>query len=439
MSALSGQAVTEFGLIGAAVGAAFVVVSGATWLLANRRGRKSDPSRYRRFLIMGIAVSCFFFAIALVVNLATREAEHQSSLLSRSGLRQAISPFLEQAERRREKRLLAELASLEPIDAHTHITQTGPAFVGMLQSLHMHVLDILYVDDTSPYRSSLEKQKQDALNFIASARGQAALCTTFDPFRWSTSGFPQDAINDLNDDFAHGAVAAKVWKNIGMEIKNSTGQYVMPDGPMFEPIYQDIAAHNKTLVIHAADPDEAWDGKQPITASASYYAANPQWNMSTKLDAPQKGTILQARDHLLATNTDLRVIGAHLGSGEHELDDLGARFERYPNFAVDTAARIRNLAAQPRETVRSFLLKYQDRILYGTDLRFDGTSGFNDQAASQIWERQYELDWRYLATADNFNYHGRRIEGLSLPRPVLKKIFHDNAVRWIPGITGNVQ
>ena len=47
---------------------------------------------------------------------------------------------------------------------------------------------------------------------------------------------------------------------------------------------------------------------------------------------------------------------------------MARRFDRYPNFAVDTAARVPYFMMQPRDKVRAFLIKYQDRILYGTDL-----------------------------------------------------------------------
>jgi hypothetical protein len=30
--------------------------------------------------------------------------------------------------------------------------------------------------------------------------------------------------------------------------------------------------------------------------------------------------------------------------------------------------------------------------------------------------------------------NGKQVHGLNLPRPVLQKIFHDNAIRWIPGL-----
>ena len=326
----------------------------------------------------------------------------------------------------------AELSSLDPIDAHTHVSQTGPAFTAMLARLHMHVLDILYVDDTTPYRTSTEPQRQDALKFLASSMGHAQLCTTFDPFRFQSAGFSKEAIDSLNRDFDRGAVAVKIWKNVGMEIRTASGQYLMPDDPVFDPIYKDIAAHHKTLIAHVAEPDAAWD---PKGFYARYYAANPQWDMSTKPGAPEKNAIIRARDHLLAMYPGLRVVGAHLGSMEASLDDIAARFELYPNFAVDTAARVPSLTMQTRDKVRAFILKYQDRILYGTDLNF--YSGRSDQAASQIWERQYALDWRYFATDDRFEYQGRKVEGLDLPRAVLKKVYRENAIHWIPGIDGN--
>ena len=332
----------------------------------------------------------------------------------------------------RERHQLEELAELEPIDAHTHIGAAGPAFTSMLVRLHMHVLDILYVDNTTPDRATLERQRQDALKFIASSNGHASLCTTFDPFRLNDPDFQRAAIEKLNQDFLQGAVAVKIWKNVGMQIKNSSGQYIMPDDPVFAPIYRDIAEHRKTLVAHLAEPDAAWDSQDASAPNAQYYADHPQWDMSKQPGAPAKATILEARDRVLALNPDLRVVGAHLGSMEGDLDGLAKRLDLYPNFAVDTAARVTNLVIQPRDKVRAFLLKYQDRVLYGTDLRFESAS--HDEAASHAWESKYAADWRYFATPDTFDYKGHPVEGLNLPRSVLKKLYHDNAVRWIRGI-----
>jgi predicted TIM-barrel fold metal-dependent hydrolase len=326
---------------------------------------------------------------------------------------------------------LAQFTALEPVDAHTHIFQIVPGFAGMLDRLHMHVLDILYVDGNNPYLKSMEPQRTNAFEFVAASAGHAWLCTTFDPFRYKSANFSQDAIAGINHDFAQGAVAAKVWKNVGMEIESAPGKYLMPDDPAFEPVYRDIADQGKTLVIHAADPDEAW-GLHPPGSSSRYYEMNPQWDMAKKAGAPEKKSILQAADGVMDANPRLRVVGAHLGSDEDHLDDLATRLDRHPNFAVDTAARVSRLVYQPRETVRAFILKYQDRILYGTDMHV--YAGAAAPSLLQSWERQYARDWQYFATGDEFEYLGHRVKGLNLPRGVLKKLYHDNAIRWIPDL-----
>jgi predicted TIM-barrel fold metal-dependent hydrolase len=327
---------------------------------------------------------------------------------------------------------LADFSSLEPIDTHAHVFQTGPDFLGMLERLHMHILDVLVVDDTNPYRTTIEPGKTDALKFIAASAGHAWLCTTFDPYQFNKPDFGKAATDALNLDFARGAVAVKIWKNVGMEIKNASGQYILPDDPRLAPIYQDIASHGKTLLAHLAEPDAAWGSQDPKAPYSGYYRANPLWDMSKVPGAPAKSAILTARDRVLAMNPQLRMVGAHLGSMEGDLDQIADRLQRYPNFAVDTSARVQSLVIQPRDKVRAFILKYQDRILYGTDLGFypERTA----EAAAREWEGRYALDWRYFATEDSFEYSGRKVEGLGLPRAVLKKLYHDNAVHWFPGI-----
>ena len=126
-----------------------------------------------------------------------------------------------------------------------------------------------------------------------------------------------------------------------------------------------------------------------------------------------------------------QLVAKHLGSMEDNLDDIAERFDRYPNFAVDTAARVPHLMIQPSEKVRAFVLKYQDRILYATDLEFLPNANPKDVEAE--WEDQYALDWRYFATSTTFDYEGHRVQGLALPESVLRKLYHDNAVHWIPG------
>jgi len=329
---------------------------------------------------------------------------------------------------------LHALAALEPVDTHTHVAKGDRGFYAMLDGLHMHILDILVVDDHDPYRKHLTPQREDAQKAIEASRGHMRLCTTFDPFQFNNADFAASAIQGLDQDFANGAIAVKIWKNIGMELKDKNGRYVLADNPALEPIYRDIQRHNRTLVAHQAEPDEAWQAPNPNGLDYSYYKENPTWYMHDKPEAPTKQQILDARDHLLELNPKLRVVGAHLGSMEDNLDGLGQRLDRYPNFAVDTAARVVHLVVMPSDKVRAFILKYQDRIVYGTDLEFR-----KDQASENAvkeWEDQYAQDWRYFSTRDTFEYDGHKTQGLGLPPEVLRKLYHANAAHWFPGILG---
>lgn len=331
---------------------------------------------------------------------------------------------------------LAALARIGPIDTHTHVFQNSPAYYRMLKRLNMRTVDICVVGRANePPDQTQAAQFREAMTVHQSSEGRVGVCTTFNPYTFREKNFDHNTINVINRNFREGAIAVKIWKNIGMELKWPSGKYVMPDDPVFEPIYKDITAHNKTMIAHLAEPDTCWEPLAemgPDNPDYQYYKEHPHWHMYGKPNAPSKAEILAARDRLLAENPRLRVVGAHLGSMETNVDEIAERFDRYPNFAVDTAARIRYLMAQPRVKVRAFLIKYQDRVCYGTD----GGIALRANAAQKIksWEYQYAMSWKYFATNETFEYEGLKVHGLDLPRSVVRKIYHENAVRWFPGL-----
>lgn len=330
-----------------------------------------------------------------------------------------------------DQQALAGFAALHPIDVHVHVVKTDAAFQAMLQRLNLKLMDILVMDDSLSYRKQLAPQVEEALDLVHSSHGHIAWCTTFDPYKFDSPTFTADSIRQLNRNFAQGAVAVKIWKNIGMELKHD-GKFVFADDPKFEPIYKDIAAHGKTLMAHQAEPDVAWGPPDPSDPSWSYYQENPQWFLYKKPGVPTKQQILDARDHVLAMNPNLRMVGVHLGSMEKSLDNISQHLDRYPNFAIDVAARMEYLMLTPREKVRAFLIKYQDRVLYGTDL--DIAPDANIQESLKDWQSTYARDYKYLATGQVLDYNGKKIQGLELPEPVLRKIFRTNAQHWIPGL-----
>ena len=342
-----------------------------------------------------------------------------------AGASQAISGVFSSQE-------LQAFTAVDPIDTHAHVFVNDPAFNAMIKRLNLHLLDIVVVDDQDPKLKDLAAESQEGWAFVHASDGRAAFCTSFDPFKVRDRGFAQSSIRWINQEFARGAIAVKLWKNVGMEIKDAKGNYILPDNPAFEPIYKDIAAHNKTLVAHVADPDSAWAAPNPASPDYAYYKANPVWYMYGKPHPASKQQILQARDRILEMNPHLRVVGAHLGSMESDFHEVAQHLDRYPNFAVDLAARMPYLMMQPRADMIAFILKYQDRLIYGTDNNI--FAGDNVQGKMKQWEETYARDWRFLATDDTLEYKGRQVSGLALPDPVLRKIYHENAVRWFPGI-----
>ena len=226
----------------------------------------------------------------------------------------------------------------------------------------------------------------------------------------------------------------KIYKNIGMELKKHDGSYLMPDDPVFNPIFADISAHGRTVLAHIAEPTSSWRPLDPANPDYSYYKDNPDWFMYLHPDHPSKETILAARDRMLANNPQLRVIGCHLGSMEVDVNDIAQRLDRYPNFAVDTAARVIYLMMQSPEKVRGFLTRYQDRVIYGTDLNLMAWS--DTSTTLRHWQEEYLRDWKYFATDSWVEYSGKKYRGLKLPEPVLRKLYHENAAHWVTGILG---
>jgi predicted TIM-barrel fold metal-dependent hydrolase len=335
-----------------------------------------------------------------------------------------------------------QFAALDPIDTHTHIYHPAANFTAMLDRLNLHIVDILVLDNHGDHKvsASLPLERAAALRVIEENKSRMVLCTTFDPYKFNDPAFAEQAVAEMNRDFANGAIAVKIWKNVGMQIKNEKGSYVLPDDAKFQPIYKDIADHNKTLIAHLADPNTLWAPPDPKADDYSYYMEEePWWYMYNKKGVNSKEMILKARDHVLEMNPTLRVVGAHLGSLEANFEDLGKHFDRYANFAVDTAGRIPYFEMMPREKAIAFITRYQDRLIYATDNDHEFFPAAKATQAEKFWEHAYTDQWRYLATDDIVEYQGKPVRGLALPLPILRKLYHDNAVKWFPGILAPVQ
>jgi predicted TIM-barrel fold metal-dependent hydrolase len=325
----------------------------------------------------------------------------------------------------------ADARGFETIDTHIHIHRDAPALVDGMRASRWRGLDIVVCPASGGEAFDLEERLRATEKVHRDSGGILAWASTFDARGFEQPGFAERTIARLRRTFEDDAIGVKIWKNIGMSIRSKAGAYLLPDDPALLPIYEAIQRAGKTLVAHLAEPDGAWlplDAKNP---ELPYYSANPQWHMYGKPGAPVKEAILTARDRVLARYPDLRVVGCHLGSDEDDLGRLARRLDAHPNFAVDTAARIRYFARGDRERAREFLTRYQDRILYATDFSLRGG---DPAAAARSLGTTHDRDWQFFSTGDVMDYNGKPTRGLALPEPVLRKIFRENAVRWLPGI-----
>jgi predicted TIM-barrel fold metal-dependent hydrolase len=318
------------------------------------------------------------------------------------------------------RRLGAAEPSFECIDTHTHMHRSAPAMLAALEKVNWRCLSICDSREIDDQPSILSEMIRGTKILHSESKGRIAWSTTFDPRPFDAPDFAARVIADLQRDFRDEAIAVKLWKNVGMAAHSNSGEYLMPDSKALTPILEAINKAGKTLITHLAEPDAAW---LPLGGQSSYYRQHPEWHMYGKPQIPSKDAILQARDRMIARHPRLRVVGCHLGSNEEHLDQLAKRLDSLPNFAVDVASRVRYLDRGDRETVRQFVTKYQDRIIYATDF----TLGQDEVRGAASLISTHEREWNFFA--------GTAEGSLAMPEAVLKKIFHDNAARWIPGTT----
>jgi predicted TIM-barrel fold metal-dependent hydrolase len=318
-------------------------------------------------------------------------------------------------------RVKAAEPSFERIDTHTHMHRSAPGLVAALEEAKWRCLSICDSREIGDQSSVLDEMKRGTKVLHAESRGRVAWATTFDARAFDTPDFAERVVADLRRDFEEDAIAVKLWKNIGLAIRSKSGEFLMPDSSVLTPILKAIEKSGHTLITHLADPDVAW---QPLEGNESgYYKSHPEWHMYGRPEIPSKASILDSRDRVLARHPGLRVIGCHLGSNEDDLGQLAKRLDAHGNFAVDVASRVRFLARMDRDSVRQFVTKYQDRIIYATDF----TLGQRDDAtAAKSLASVHDREWAYFS--------GPGENSLGLSEPILRKIFRDNAVKWIPGI-----
>jgi predicted TIM-barrel fold metal-dependent hydrolase len=220
-----------------------------------------------------------------------------------------------------------------------------------------------------------------------------------------------------------------------MDLRDKNGKFIMPDNPGLDPIYNYMTKNRITLIGHNGEPRDCWMplDKMTVGGNRSYYSQHPEYHMFLHPEYPSYEDQINARDNMLAKHPDLKFIGCHLGSLEWSLDELAKRLDKYPNMAVDLS-RFTNIHIHARndwQKTHDFFIKYQDRLIYGTDRSVNSTS--NSDSMKKSVHDSWLKHWIFFATDQVIDVPeaGGKVKGLHLPADVIDKIYYRNAMKWL--------
>jgi predicted TIM-barrel fold metal-dependent hydrolase len=311
------------------------------------------------------------------------------------------------------------------IDAHNHL---GEDFGGGWDKRPLQeLLDLLdsagiqqYVDLDGGWGETLLNDHLE--HFKQPAPDRFHIFGGVDWSQWQEKGdnFPAWAAGRLRVQKERGAEGLKIWKSLGLLVKDHTGKLVDVDDSRLSPIWETAGELHLPVMIHIADPVAFFDPIDETNERWEELGNHPDWAFTSPPFPPFRH-IVDGLAALVSCHPGTTFIGAHVGCYAENLGWVGSLLDRCPNFFVDISARIGELGRQPY-TTRRFCMRYADRILFGSDMG--------------PYPEAYRVIYRFLETDDEyFNYNaaplplqGRwYVHGLYLPEDVLEKIYFRNA------------
>ncbi len=245
----------------------------------------------------------------------------------------------------------------------------------------------------------------------------------FDYTGYPKPGWIDHAVKELERCFKVGAKGVGELGDKGMGELNS---YPVPgyglhfDDPQMKPLFEKCAALKLPVNIHVADPYWMY---LPMDSTNDGLMNAYTWRIDlTKKGILNHGQLIKTLENVVRDNPKTTIIACHLANCEYDLEMLGSMLQKFPNLYADFAARFGETAPIPRY-MNAFFEKYQDRLLYGTDMGVDPS--------------MYATTFRILESNDEhfyetelFGYHWA-LHGFGLKDSVLKKIYSGNAKKII--------
>ncbi|MEO8329696.1 MAG: amidohydrolase family protein, partial [Candidatus Nanopelagicales bacterium] len=227
----------------------------------------------------------------------------------------------------------------------------------------------------------------------------------------------------LSASAALGARGVKIWKDLGLTIRDASGSLVMPNDVRVIEVVAAAGELGLPVLIHTADPVAFFEPLDETNERIDELAEYPHWWFGGP-EHPTFDELIGALDGLIAACPGTTFVGAHVGCWAENLDGVAAMLTHRPNWNVDLGGRLAEVGRQPRAFAR-FVANFPDRVLFGTDeLPPSATT--------------YERYFRFLETDDEgFPYsdadippQGRwAIYGCALEPQLLQAVYADNARR----------
>jgi predicted TIM-barrel fold metal-dependent hydrolase len=313
------------------------------------------------------------------------------------------------------------------IDAHNHLAE--PFGGGWDRKPVPELLELLEEAGVTHYVDLDGGWGEDILNkhlehFKSAAPEKFQIFGGVDWTQWKAQGdsFPEWAAKRLRIQKERGAEGLKIWKPLGLHVKDHKDKLVSVDDERLVPIWETAGELGFPVLIHVADPVAFFDPIDETNERWEEIGAHPDWAF-TSPPFPAFMEIMNGFFNLVKRHANTTFIGAHVGCYGENLGWVGEMLDDCPNYYIDISARLGELGRQPY-TARKFFIQYQDRILFGSDMSPDLDA--------------YRLYYRFLETDDEyFNYNTGEVpgqgrwyaHGMYLPDDVLKKIYRGNAMK----------
>ncbi|GAA4632153.1 hypothetical protein GCM10023196_064430 [Actinoallomurus vinaceus] len=234
-------------------------------------------------------------------------------------------------------------------------------------------------------------------------------------------------VGELRAAVARGARGLKVWKDLGLRVRDADGRLLPPGDPRLAPIWRACAELGVPVLIHSADPVAFFEPLDRYNERLEELIENPDWWFGDRDRFPSFGELMLSLEQLVKTHPDTAFIGAHVGCNAEDLRWVDRMLTAYPNFHIDLGGRMAELGRRPR-AARALVLRHPERVLFGTD-------------AFPPRGDDYRLWFRFLESADEaFSYapdeavppQGRwHVHALDLPATVLPPLYAGNARRLL--------